>query len=129
MKEPMIQAKIQTLGTPGVVATTTPGVVARLMGLDSLPEANWVLTRKSHNSVTRSRVNEKKKQMGSKVKKSGVEIEDLKQKKNNKKNTTEWLVVKRKEISQENLPSCPRANRERDSGTTRRIGDISNLVW
>ncbi|KAK1562303.1 hypothetical protein Q3G72_009817 [Acer saccharum] len=146
-KEPVIQAKIQTLGTPGVVA--------RLMGLDSLPETNWVPTGKSPDSVTRSRsvnfmdyllkfdlsqaahqhrrvrtsvsfrevptsklhqqnndnlfvmyldgVNEKKKQMGSKVKKSGVEIEDLKQKKNNKKNTTERLVVKKKEISQEKI--------------------------
>ncbi|KAI9180637.1 hypothetical protein LWI28_006855 [Acer negundo] len=134
MKEPVIQAKIQTLGTLGVVA--------RLMGLDSLPETNWVPTGKSLNSVTRSRsvnfmdyllkfdpVNKKKKQMRSKVKKYGVEIEDLKQKKNKKKNTTNRLVVKKKKISQENLPSLPRADRNGDSGATRCIGEISNLVW
>ncbi|KAK2656576.1 hypothetical protein Ddye_009628 [Dipteronia dyeriana] len=143
-KEPVIQAKIQTLGSPGVVA--------KLMGLDSLPEPNWVPTGKSPDSVTRSRsvnfmdyllkfdlsqaahqhrrvrtsvsfrevptsklhqqnndnlfvmyldgVNEKKNHMGSKGKKSGVEIGDLKQKKNKIKNTTERLVVK-KEISPE----------------------------
>ncbi|KAI9201009.1 hypothetical protein LWI28_016481 [Acer negundo] len=134
MKEPVIQAKIQTLGTHGVVA--------RLMGLDSLPETNWIPIGKSPNSVTRSRsvnfmdyllkfdpVNEKKKQIGSKVKNFGVEIEDLKQKKNKKKNTTERLVVKKKEIGQENLPSRPCADREGDSGATRRVGEISNLVW
>ncbi|KAK4860527.1 hypothetical protein QYF36_025629 [Acer negundo] len=114
MKEPVIQAKIQTLGTHGVVA--------RLMGLDSLPETNWIPTGKSPNSVTRSRsVNF----MDYLLKFDP----DLKQKKNKKKNTTERLVVKKKEIGQENLPSHPCADREGDSGATRRVGEISNLVW
>ncbi|KAK4847668.1 hypothetical protein QYF36_004473 [Acer negundo] len=114
MKEPVIQAKIQTLGTLGVVA--------RLMGLDSLPETNWVPTGKSLNSVTRSRsVNF----MDYLLKFDP----DLKQKKNKKKNTTKRLVVKKKKISQENLPSLPRADRKGDSGATRCIGEISNLVW
>ncbi|KAL5806898.1 hypothetical protein ACOSQ4_029631 [Xanthoceras sorbifolium] len=137
-KEPATQAKIQTPGAPGVVA--------RLMGLESLPEPNWIPTGKAPDSVTRSRsVNfmdyllkfdlsqatlhrrvrtsvsfrevptplhqqnndlfvmyldgvDEKKQMGSKVRKSGVEIGDLKQKEEkSKKNTRERLVVKKKE--------------------------------
>ncbi|KAG5253372.1 VARLMGL domain-containing protein [Salix suchowensis] len=35
--------------------STTPGVVARLMGLDSLPDTNWVPRRSSPESVPRSR--------------------------------------------------------------------------
>ncbi|KAK4849144.1 hypothetical protein QYF36_021369 [Acer negundo] len=92
------------------------------MGLDSLSETNWVPTRKSSNSAIRS----KSMNFMDYLLKFDP---DLKQKKNNKKNTTERLVVKKKEISQENLSSCPRADREGDFGATLCVGEISNLVW
>lgn len=48
------EVKIQ-VQSPDCATTFAPGVVARLMGLDSLPEKNWASERKSPGPVTRSR--------------------------------------------------------------------------
>ncbi|KAJ4704425.1 ALC-interacting protein [Melia azedarach] len=50
-EEPKTEAKTQPPGPPRIA----PGVVARLMGLESLPEANWVPKGKTPDQVTRSR--------------------------------------------------------------------------
>ncbi|XP_062003004.1 uncharacterized protein LOC133720612 [Rosa rugosa] len=49
-KTPNHEPKFQTLPSPS--ATATPGIVARLMGLESLPETNWV---RAPDLVTRSK--------------------------------------------------------------------------
>ncbi|KAL6133054.1 hypothetical protein ACLB2K_065291 [Fragaria x ananassa] len=49
-KTPNHEPKFQALPSPS--ANVTPGIVARLMGLDSLPESNWV---RAPDSVTRSK--------------------------------------------------------------------------